>query len=256
MADIERKILQQADCDEDDAERSRARENGDDDRQISSDAGAESTIPTTTHDGPQTGAKGVMADYRHACREQRQRMEQEAAAAKADYAGTVAMRSTQDSSGGQTLWVKDATDSECDDNDDNVFFEEYRRKRVAELSHAADTSLADALIDATPSEYVEIVDQEANSGASVVTVLVNGSAVSRRLEDFIRAVASKYAHAIFVRVQAAECGFVDSDLVPIVLVYRHGELEHNLVRVVDSLGGPTSFEQRDVSRLLDKVLQR
>ncbi|KAJ1663025.1 hypothetical protein GGF38_003244 [Coemansia sp. RSA 25] len=256
MADIERQILQQVDCDEDDAERSRARENGDDES-IPLDARAEGTMPTSTHDGPQTGAKGVVADYRHARREQRQRMEREAVVAKADYAAAVAMRDTHDSSGGQALWVKDEADSKCDDmDDDDLFFEEYRRKRMAELSHAAEQTLADALIDATPSEYVEIVDRETNSGAPVVVVLVNNSAVSRRLEGFIRAAAPKYALATFVRVQAADCGFVDSELVPIVLVYRHGELEHNMVRVVDRLRDSVSFEQRDVTRLLATVLQR
>ncbi|KAJ2796690.1 hypothetical protein H4S07_006147, partial [Coemansia furcata] len=86
MADIERQILQQVSCDEDNAERSRARENGDDDKPATTDTRSEDTMPTVSHDGPQTGAKGVMADYRHAQREQRQRMKQEAAAAQAAYA--------------------------------------------------------------------------------------------------------------------------------------------------------------------------
>ncbi|KAJ2742638.1 hypothetical protein GGI19_006791 [Coemansia pectinata] len=260
MADIERQILQQVDCDEDNAERSRARENGDDDKPVDSDAGAEDTMPKVSHDGPQTGAKGVVADYRHAQREQRQRMKQEAAAAQAAYADAVAMHSTLDSSGGQTLWTKDDTDPKAvnsdDDDDDELFFQEYRRKRMAELSRIAEQSQANALIAATPSEYVEIVDQKADSGTPVAIILVDDSAVSRRLEGFIRAAAPKYAHTTFVRVQAADCGFVDADLVPIVLVYRHGELEHNMVRVVDHLRDHTNFELRDVVKLLDEVLHK
>ncbi|KAJ2448736.1 hypothetical protein GGI03_007183 [Coemansia sp. RSA 2337] len=258
MADIERQILQQVDCDEDDAERSRARENGDDDRPAESDAGAEDTMPKANHDGPQTGAKGVVADYRHAQREQRLRMKQEAAAAQAAYAEAVVMRSTLDSSGGQTLWTKDDTDPKADnsDDDDERFFEEYRRKRIAELSRAAEQSQAGALIAATPDEYVEIVDQMADSGTPVAIILVDDSAVSRRLECFIRAAAPKYAHTTFVCVQAADCGFIDADLVPIILVYRHGELEHNLVRVVDRLRDHTNFELPDVVKLLDEVLHK
>ncbi|KAJ2062201.1 hypothetical protein GGI17_002559 [Coemansia sp. S146] len=260
MADIERQILQQVDCDEDNAERSRARENGDDDKPVDADAdtGVEDTMPKVNHDGPQTGAKGVVADYRHAQREQRQRMKQEAAAAQAAYADAVAMHSTLDSSSGQTLWTKDDTNPKAgnSDDDDERFFEEYRRKRMAELSRAAEQSQADALIAATPSEYVEIVDQKADSGSPVAIILVDDSAVSRRLEGFIRATTPKYAHTTFVRVQAADCGFVDADLVPIVLVYRHGELEHNMVRVVDRFRDHTNFELRDVVKLLDEVLHK
>ncbi|KAJ2823250.1 hypothetical protein FBU31_004346 [Coemansia sp. 'formosensis'] len=259
MADIERQILQQVSCDEDNAERSRARENGDDNNPVTTDTRSEDTMPTVSHDGPQTGAKGVMADYRHAQREQRQRMKQEAAAAQAAYADAVAMRSTEDSSRGQTLWAKgDSTQKAdtSDDDDDERFFEEYRRKRMVELSRAAEQSQARALIDATPDEYVEIVDQMADLGAPVAIILVDGSVASKRLEGFIRAAASKYAHATFVRVQAADCGFVDADLVPIVLVYRHGELEHNMVRVVDRLRDHVNFELRDVVKLLNEVLSK
>ncbi|KAJ1824883.1 hypothetical protein GGH91_001271 [Coemansia sp. RSA 2671] len=258
MADIERQILQRVDCDEDSAERSRAAENGDKDRPTDLDEGAGGSMPVVSHDGPQTGAKGVVADYRHAQREERQRKMQEAAAAKAAYADAVAMRSTEDSSGGKTIWTKDSADlvakKSDDDDDDERFFEEYRQKRIAELSRAAEQSQARVLTDATPEEYAEIVDQMADSGAPVAIILVNDSAVSRRMEGFIRAAAPKYAHATFVRVQAADCGFVDADLVPIVLVYRHGELESNMVRVVDRLPDHVSFELRDVVKLLDSVL--
>ncbi|KAJ2894651.1 hypothetical protein GGI21_005258 [Coemansia aciculifera] len=249
MADIEWQILQQVDCDEDDAERSRARENGDAE-DTKSASSATDTMPTATHDGPQTGAKGVVADYHHARREQLQRLKQQAIAAKAEYTAAVDMRSTHDSTGGQTLWTKDNDDGDDDDDiDDDLFFEEYRKKRAAEMK-----SQTDALIDATPSEYVDAVDQLADSGAPVVVLLTSDSAVSRRLEGFIRAAAPKYAHDTFMRVQAAECGFVDADLVPIVLVYRHGELEHNMIRVIDRFRDPVSFEQSDVTRLLDTVL--
>ncbi|KAJ2490653.1 hypothetical protein IWW37_002940 [Coemansia sp. RSA 2050] len=257
MADIERQILQQVDCDEDRAERSRAVENGDRDKPADTGAGAKDSMLAVSHDGPQTGVKGVVADYRHAQREERQRKKQEAAAAQAAYADAVAMRSTEDSSGGQTIWTKDDARSKTDnsdDDDDERFFEEYRRKRMAELSRAAEQSQARVLTDATPEKYVKIVDQMADSDAPVAIILVNDSAVSRRLESFIRAAAPKYAHTTFVRVQAADCGFVDADLVPIVLVYRHGELESNLVRVVDRFQDHASFELRDVVKLLDGVL--
>ncbi|KAI7830019.1 hypothetical protein BX661DRAFT_180945, partial [Kickxella alabastrina] len=112
-----------------------------------------------------------------------------------------------------------------------------------------------ALRDATPDEYVDIVDEWAQSGDCVVVViLVNSSAASRRSESIERALAAGFAETVFLRVSADECGFADASVVSIVLVRRGGELKHNLVRVVDHLSDPNGFVSHDVTQLLDSIL--
>ncbi|KAJ2358717.1 hypothetical protein GGF43_000625 [Coemansia sp. RSA 2618] len=200
------------------------------------------------HDGAQTGVKGVLADYQQAQLEQRQRRDQEVAAAKAAMPQHRAPSNLD-----QTMFTKDEkdpqSDSDLDDDDDDQIFKEYREARMAEL---AQTGFG-VLKDATPDEYVDIVDKHAESGASVVVILVNGSGASRRLAEMVRAEASTRTNAIFLRVQAHDCGFADAHVVPILLAYRHGELKHNLVRVVDQFADPLDFERQDVKKLLDKV---
>ncbi|KAI7819037.1 hypothetical protein BX661DRAFT_190870 [Kickxella alabastrina] len=113
-----------------------------------------------------------------------------------------------------------------------------------------------ALRDATPDEYVDIVDEWAQSGDCVVAILVNSSVASRRSESIERALAAGFAETVFLRVSADECGFADASVVPIVLVRRGGELKHNLVRIVDHLSDPNGFVSHDVTRLLDSILRK
>ncbi|KAI7830015.1 hypothetical protein BX661DRAFT_223944 [Kickxella alabastrina] len=195
--------------------------------------------PSVVHDGPQTGVKGVIADYRHKQLDQWQQHEIKMAAAKSAYT-SAAQRNIQDE--------QPASDTDLlsnSEDDDDKFIAEYRNKRICELAHVAEKNGMGALRDATPDEYVDIVDERAQSGDCVVVVLVNASAASRRFES-----------GVFLRVSAKECGFVDASVVPIVLVYRGGELKHNLVRVVDHLSDPNGFVSHDVTRLLDSILRK
>ncbi|KAJ1895331.1 hypothetical protein LPJ66_004655 [Kickxella alabastrina] len=265
MASIEQQFLQQCSGmanDEDAFERARARENDDAPLPVENTSDTEAAAaPFVVHDGPQTGVKGVIADYRHKQLDQRQQHERKMAAAKSAYTNA-AQRNIVDASD-RTIWTKQdkqpANDTDLlsnSEDDDEKFFAEYRNKRIFELAHAAEENSMGALRDATPDEYVDIVDERAQSGDCVVVVLVNASAASRRFESFVRALAASFAEAVFLRVSAEECGFTDGSLVPIVLVYRGGELKHNLVRVVDHLSDPHGFVSHDVARLLDSILRK
>ncbi|KAJ1944774.1 hypothetical protein GGF37_002031 [Kickxella alabastrina] len=263
MASIEQQFLQQCSSmpnDEDVFERARARENDDAPLPIENTSDTAAAVaPSVVHDGPQTGVKGVIADYRHKQLDQWQQHEIKMAAAKSAYT-SAAQRNIVDASN-RTIWTKQdeqpASDTDLlsnSEDDDDKFIAEYRNKRICELAHVAEKNGMDALRDATPDEYVDIVDERAQSGDCVVVVLVNASAASRRFESFVRALAAGFAEAVFLRVSAKECGFVDASVVPIVLVYRGGELKHNLVRVVDHLSDPNGFVSHDVTQLLDSIL--
>ncbi|KAJ1804364.1 hypothetical protein LPJ56_006751 [Coemansia sp. RSA 2599] len=270
MADIEKTILEQAGSgdhrggDEDEAERTRARENSDyattDDEEKEEDINPAGEFARAAgfHDGPQTGVKGVLADYRHSQRHQRQQRDRQREAEKATYQAA-ANRAMADS-GDRTIWTKDEKDSAsdldelCSDEENERLFAEYRDRRVAELRRVAEKRGLGVLRDATPDEYVDIVEQQADSGAHVAVVLVDQGEASRRFASFVEQEAGNFGQTVFLRVPADECGFSDADVIPIVLVYRYGQLKHNLVRVVDQLADPRNFEQRDVGRLLRNVL--
>ncbi|KAJ2156145.1 hypothetical protein GGF46_005389 [Coemansia sp. RSA 552] len=256
-------LLQQGYGDEDAAERARAAENGDeapvDDEGIGAEEG-----PGLAHDGPQTGVKGVLADYRHHQRSQQQAREEAAGVARAEYAAmaqhggspadNAAMTQRRGSQASNSSDDIDALlDGDSGDGDDRVFAE-YRARRMAEVDRAAARAGLGVLRRATPEEYVDIVEQRADSGASVLVLLVDGGRASERVEEYVRAEAGRFSHAVFLCVQAHECAFTDSSVVPVVLVYRGGELKHNLVHVVGQFADPAAFGQRDVGRLLDRII--
>ncbi|KAJ1728697.1 hypothetical protein LPJ61_003895 [Coemansia biformis] len=269
MADIEQRMLAQSGAaagnDEDRSERLRAVANGDAREAETSGNGAEHAPPAgphMAHSGPQTGVKGVLADYRHSRRE-RQRLCEQAAAAERAARAAGSGRGTQACSA-RTLSTKEEartdSDSEIDrildsDGDDSErIFDEYKARRMAELGRAAAQAGVGVLRDATPDEYVEIVDQRAADGAYIAVALVDGGRASRRLGEYVGTEAAHYPQTVFLRVQAEQCGFTDAAVIPILLVYRHGELVHNLVRVVDKFSDPLHFERRDVAKLLDCIL--
>ncbi|KAJ2805545.1 hypothetical protein H4R20_002052 [Coemansia guatemalensis] len=216
-------------------------------REVDTQRSAEPYIPRS---GPQTGVKGVLADYR-----QSQRSLQEANTAEKASVRLPTQPSTLTSDNGKQP-AKDSdssSDSDCS-IDDEQLYEDYKAMRMAEMNMAAAKAGLGALRDATPEEYVDIVDQHTSSDIWVAVLLLNGSSISERLGRFVHSKAARYPHTIFLRLQAQACGFVDDAVVPIILVYRRGEITHNLVRVIDQFADPLNFELRDVVKLLDNTL--
>ncbi|KAJ1846581.1 hypothetical protein IWW55_000638 [Coemansia sp. RSA 2706] len=198
--------------------------------------------PQLAHDRPQTGIKGVLADYRQhqweLQQQERRRLQEQKAAAP-----HIAVPQAHE----QTMFSKsdNESDSESDsDSDLEEILNEYRTQRMAELN----------MRDTTPTEYVEIVDAQAATDTYIAVLLVDGCAASQRLEKFIRAEVGSFLNTLFLRVPARDCGFTDPHVIPIILVYRHGELKHNLVRVVGQFSDSHDFGQHDVAQLLGRVL--
>ncbi|KAJ1894448.1 hypothetical protein LPJ81_005155 [Coemansia sp. IMI 209127] len=134
--DIEKRILDGTiglPDNEDIRERTRTQENEDeshsdngDDSEPNSSSGSKPNA-IQRREGPQTGIKGVIADYKHSIREQNTRREELNAAARAEYAAE-SKRSISDN-GGRTLWTKEdeqGSEDELDDLslDEELVFEE------------------------------------------------------------------------------------------------------------------------------------
>ncbi|KAJ2454721.1 hypothetical protein EV183_001305 [Coemansia sp. RSA 2336] len=200
-------------------------------------------MPPTIHDGPQTGVKGVLADYRQHQLELSEQRKQQEAAAKAALPRHQAPKDLD-----KTMFFDDDDDEFSSDQE----FEEYRQQRMAELGQAAKQAGFGSMRDVLPAEYADIVDKQADSHARVAVLLVNDNDASRRLAEFVSELASAFPNCIFLRVQAHECGFSDNHVVPILLVYQGGQLVSNLVRVVDSFGDAESFDRGDVAKLLSE----
>ncbi|KAJ2614661.1 hypothetical protein H4S08_001604 [Coemansia sp. RSA 1365] len=252
MADIEKQLLSlQAfqGSDKDTSERHNATgsdvdpDTDTESRKVDAPHSTESFIP---RDGPQTGVKGVLADYRHSLRCQQN-------------ATTIESAPTQPSTltAGNKKQLEKGDDSSSDSDfsiDDEQLYEDYKSMRIAEMKMSAAKVGLGSLRDATPDEFVDIVDQHASSDIWIVVLLLNNSSVSERLGRFVLSKTACYPHAVFLRLQAQACGFVDNAVVPIILIYRRGEIKHNLVRVVDHFADPLNFELRDVVKLLDSKL--
>ncbi|KAJ2539442.1 hypothetical protein EV175_006343 [Coemansia sp. RSA 1933] len=253
---------------EDAHERTRAQENEDESQHSDCDDDSEQDSNPKTfqpRDGPQTGVKGVIADYRHDLCEQDRRRKELDVTARAAYAAE-SKRNINDN-GVRTFWTKETPDaddkgseSELDDLslDEELVFEEYKQERLKQMDGdmANRGTALGALSVVSPEEYAEIVDRQAGTAVPVVVLLLGSGYVSERLLSLFCQSAGDFSHALFLCVHAEECGFTDPDLVPIVLGYRNGALEHNLIRVVDQFSDPINFEQEDVKKLLAKMLLR
>ncbi|KAJ1868030.1 hypothetical protein LPJ78_000527 [Coemansia sp. RSA 989] len=193
------------------------------------------------HDGPQTGVKGVLADYRQHQLELSQQRKQQEAAAKAALPRHQAPKDLD-----KTMFTAD------DELSSDEEFEEYRAQRMAEFSQAAKQAGFGMVRDVLPAEYVDIVEKQADSHAHVAVLLVNGNSASRRLAELVSELASSYTNCIFLRVQAHDCGFSDNHVIPTLLVYQDGQLVSNLVRVIDRFDDPDNFGRSDVAKLLSK----
>ncbi|PIA16105.1 hypothetical protein COEREDRAFT_81544 [Coemansia reversa NRRL 1564] len=211
-------------------------------KRVDAPRSAESVIP---RGGPQTGVKGVLADYRQSLRSQQETTTIE---------GAPTQPPTQPSNKKQPEKSNDSSSDSDYSVDDGQLYEDYKSMRIAEMNLSAAKVGLGSLRNATPEEFVDIVDQHASSDIWIVVLLLNNTNVSKRLGRFVLSKTARYPHTIFLRLQAQACGFVDKAVVPIILIYRRGEIIHNLVRVVDHFTDPLNFELQDVVKLLDNKL--
>ncbi|OLY81364.1 hypothetical protein AYI68_g4534 [Smittium mucronatum] len=190
--------------------------------------------------GPNTGPKSVLADFNY-----KKRLEYENYLnSKNEESEYIKNRHLNYSvPNAPTIWAKedstrDSSDiSDLEDIDDDVVFEEHEQGTLKLVS---------------PTEYAETVEKYAASGSYVIVFLhMANLPISEKFKSELEKCAKRLSH-IFLIVDAVECGFKDHEVLPILLIYKNGQLVANHVKV-DSLLEPR-FDHINIQKaLLDSL---
>lgn len=144
--------------------------------------------------------------------------------------------------------------AELEDDEDDAFLEEYRKKRLQELSEINKASVYNSVYHIQKPDYATDVTEESNK-AYVVVLLTSSQGTnteSRILIEIWRELAKKLGDVKFCQIRADLCieGYPDRNT-PTVLVYKDGDIKRQIVTLKE-LGGVRTKIQ-DIEKLLVDV---
>jgi len=190
-----------------------------------------------------TGPKGVIADYN----EWRERVileNREKAARQFAELEKKALRSKYEK-------VEKPTEEEEDDLDDSDddFFANWRRKQAEQLINSI--PVFGELREISVNEFVSSVDNEHAQVPVVIHLYENEVYACVLLNEYLRRLAPQHPRVKFLKIVASHAQKTwQRNALPTLLVYRGGELVHNLVRVTDQFPTAEAFTPSDVEDLL------
>ncbi|GES62797.1 phosducin family protein [Aspergillus terreus] len=140
---------------------------------------------------------------------------------------------------------------ELEDEEDEEFLEQYRKKRLAELSTIQQTSLYNQVYPLQKVDYAREVTEASNKAFVLVHLTSSSSAnvESRILTELWRQLAAKYGDIKFCEIRGDMCieGYPDRNT-PTILVYKDGEIRQQLITLKGLRGPKTKIE--DLERML------
>ncbi|GLI73761.1 proteolipid protein 2 [Penicillium ochrochloron] len=140
-----------------------------------------------------------------------------------------------------------------EDEEDEDFIQQYRQKRLAELSTLQQTSLFNQVYPLQKVDYAREVTEASNSAYVFVNLTSQGANVeSRVLTELWRQLAAKFGDVKFCEIRADMCieGYPERNT-PTILVYKDTEIKRQLVTLRELNGPQTKVE--DLERLLVEI---
>ncbi|KAJ5095654.1 Phosducin-like protein [Penicillium alfredii] len=137
-----------------------------------------------------------------------------------------------------------------EDEEDEEFLQQYRKKRMAELSTLQQTSLFNQVYPLQKVDYAREVTDASNNAFVLVNLTSQGANVeSRVLTELWRQLAAKFGDIKFCEIRADMCieGYPEKNT-PTILVYKDTEIRRQLVTLRELNGPRTKVE--DIERLL------
>ncbi|KAJ1967402.1 hypothetical protein IWQ62_001887 [Dispira parvispora] len=273
---LEQQLLKSlADPDETPKERQRAIANesdtvASDDESSPSDHGGNSSdglgrtgLPPGPHQGPQTGPKGVLSEYRHHRLQQRAERQLKEAQWMEKLGGTYRRQAPRGETDASTVNAqgepKRSDQAESDDEDldellDDDVLERYRQQRMAQwhTRQAQQTPRFGTVEEITEAEYVDVIEKVSHAVPVIVHVYEPVVPACRYINQILDHLASTFVHCRFVRIRASATGQskFTPDVLPIIIGYRDGVLIDTIVRVSDYV--PEAFTQDDFVSLLQE----
>lgn len=143
---------------------------------------------------------------------------------------------------------------DLEDEEEEAFLNQYRQKRLAELSALQKSSVYGQVYPLQKPDYAKEVT-EASSNAFVLVNLTSSmgnNVESRLLTELWRQLAVKYGDVKFCEIRAEMCieGYPEKNT-PTVLIYRNGDIKRQLV-TLGELGG-VKTKLGDVEEILVQV---
>ncbi|KAL2019585.1 hypothetical protein VTK56DRAFT_9482 [Thermocarpiscus australiensis] len=151
---------------------------------------------------------------------------------------------------------KDLSDlSDLEDEEDEAFLEQYRQKRLQELSALQQKSVHGSVYPISKPEYAREVTEASQNGPVLVNLTSSspaGNAESRVLSQLWRQAAREYGELKFCEMRADRAieNYPERNC-PTILVYHRGEIVKQVVTLA-ALGG-VRMGMRDLDKLLVEV---
>lgn len=140
-----------------------------------------------------------------------------------------------------------------EDEEDDAFLQQYRQKRLAELSTIQQTSLFNQVYPLQKVDYAREVTDASNSAFVLVNLTSQGANVeSRVLTELWRQLAAKFGDIKFCEIRADMCieGYPEKNT-PTILVYKDTEIKRQLITLRELNGPRTKIE--DLEQLLIEI---
>ncbi|OQD77540.1 hypothetical protein PENDEC_c002G01188 [Penicillium decumbens] len=137
-----------------------------------------------------------------------------------------------------------------EDEEDESFLQQYRQKRLAELSTLQQTSLFNQVYPLQKVDYAREVTEASNNAFVLVNLTSQGANVeSRVLSELWRQLAAKFGDIKFCEIRADMCieGYPEKNT-PTILVYKDTEIRRQLITLRE-LNGPRT-KLPDLEKLL------
>lgn len=137
---------------------------------------------------------------------------------------------------------------ELEDDEDEAFLEEYRKKRIAELSSIEKKAIHGSVYPLSKPEYQrEVTDASKNGPVFVNLISSMGTNVeSRVLSELWRQAAQEYGDIKFCEIRASQAieNYPERNC-PTVLVYKNGDIVKQLVTLATIGGVRTNMQKID-----------
>ncbi|KAK8234240.1 phosducin family protein [Phyllosticta capitalensis] len=134
--------------------------------------------------------------------------------------------------------------AELEDEEDEDFLEQYRKKRMAELSSISNASVFNQVYPIQKPDYSrEVTEASQKAWVFVLLTAADSNVESRVAEELWRELAREFGDIKFCKMRGNLCieGYPDKNC-PTVLIYKDGDIKRQIVTLRELNGPRTSVE--------------
>ncbi|KAL7800143.1 putative phosducin-like protein [Trichoderma ceciliae] len=136
---------------------------------------------------------------------------------------------------------------ELEEDEDDAFLEQYRQKRMAELSNLQKKSIHGSVYPISKPDYQREITEASNNGPVFVNLTsTSGNVESRVLSELWRQAAKEYGDIKFCEIRANQAieNYPDRNC-PTILIYKKGDIVKQIVTLMTLGGVRTNMRQID-----------